>query len=1033
MHHPELSDPANARKMAQAASCPRRASSNIAGGSSSALPPSSGGASHGSNLIPSDDYKPSALVQPLPTAASSLGTQHPPPHTLNILSQSSLLPPGVPPSGAQIKKKSGFQITSVTPAQISVSTNNSITEDTESCDDLDESHTEDLSSSEILDVSLSRANDAAGPERSSSEDTLNNLHDAETPGAVSPNQPPLIPQTHGTMVNGAVHHHHPHTHHQLHSATSGNIHCASSASDQKMPSNVGGIGDNSTVGTVSVGQPLIAAAPGMSTGMASAASGTTASVKPLASNANNLNSAVPGLGGIITNSSGVALSSGLNNTNNQNVSLMRQQSSSASSAVATGTTASAVIGSSGASHVGITDIIQPSSAAPASSTQPQQTPMPAPHTTSSRFRVVKLDSTSEPFKKGRWTCTEYYDKEGPGSGSSENAPSTRTVESIRQFVPDSSEREVVGVSSVSSSISTHYSEGVPSVDVGGTSMLQQSFPPPAHMPANITKPQMHPIKKANTATPVPGSNHQQAPVNMGGLQTTTGHPSPAVPPQQLTYAQTAQLTPVQNVPGVSQQQIAYSPAPQPATAPQVAPVHVTSLSQGGTRPSDFAQSPQLIQVAASGSTQTLPHLSTTMTLTITGNGQLMSTSQPPVGNLPASVAHSATQGMLQPQQAPQMVQAPTGGVMPQLVQSTGPGVVQQPPKGPQLPTQLSVEQQTPLSSQGIGAQFIPVTSSLPTSNVPLCIKSDPQASLFQNGSKDGGAQPAVSALYATLPPLVATQLEDAQRLLIQRQSLLTLPKLATGDCASQSGTSSAPEESGGVSALTASASLLKNLPVDGEDDGECLFYYLHLHLRHLADALIQSDVQKCFKSLVVNKSYTGTKEYKLNININSNSTNLESANLSISGREQSSQSDVTDGEREKGWGNELSEFHFAPLFAETCCGWPVFSVCAALSSGASVVAIDNKIEQAMDLVKSHLMYAVREEVEVLKEQIKELIERNSQLEQENNLLKNLASPEQLAQFQAQVQSGSPPSSTQGAQQSSMPVQQLPAQNSGPSA
>ncbi|XP_016420026.1 TSC22 domain family protein 1-like isoform X5 [Sinocyclocheilus rhinocerous] len=77
------------------------------------------------------------------------------------------------------------------------------------------------------------------------------------------------------------------------------------------------------------------------------------------------------------------------------------------------------------------------------------------------------------------------------------------------------------------------------------------------------------------------------------------------------------------------------------------------------------------------------------------------------------------------------------------------------------------------------------------------------------------------------------------------------------------------------------------------------------------------------------------------------------------------------------------------------------------SSGASVVAIDNKIEQAMDLVKSHLMFAVREEVEVLKEQIKELMERNSQLEQENSVLKNLASPEQLAQFQAQVQTGSP--------------------------
>ncbi|XP_051938051.1 TSC22 domain family protein 1-like isoform X3 [Hippocampus zosterae] len=81
------------------------------------------------------------------------------------------------------------------------------------------------------------------------------------------------------------------------------------------------------------------------------------------------------------------------------------------------------------------------------------------------------------------------------------------------------------------------------------------------------------------------------------------------------------------------------------------------------------------------------------------------------------------------------------------------------------------------------------------------------------------------------------------------------------------------------------------------------------------------------------------------------------------------------------------------------------------SSGASVVAIDNKIEQAMDLVKSHLMYAVREEVEVLKEQIKELIDRNSQLEQENTLLKTLASPEQMAQFQAQVQTASPPAAS----------------------
>ncbi|XP_067272530.1 TSC22 domain family protein 2 isoform X2 [Pseudorasbora parva] len=79
------------------------------------------------------------------------------------------------------------------------------------------------------------------------------------------------------------------------------------------------------------------------------------------------------------------------------------------------------------------------------------------------------------------------------------------------------------------------------------------------------------------------------------------------------------------------------------------------------------------------------------------------------------------------------------------------------------------------------------------------------------------------------------------------------------------------------------------------------------------------------------------------------------------------------------------------------------------ASGASVVAIDNKIEQAMDLVKSHLMYAVREEVEVLKEQIKELYERNSALERENAVLKSLANTDQLSQLGSQgPQNTSPP-------------------------
>ncbi|KAM9203623.1 TSC22 domain family protein 1 isoform 5-T8 [Mergus octosetaceus] len=127
--------------------------------------------------------------------------------------------------------------------------------------------------------------------------------------------------------------------------------------------------------------------------------------------------------------------------------------------------------------------------------------------------------------------------------------------------------------------------------------------------------------------------------------------------------------------------------------------------------------------------------------------------------------------------------------------------------------------------------------------------------------------------------------------------------------------------------------------------------------------------------------------------------------------------------------------HFSISFLSSLLGTDSSSLrLDSSSSGASVVAIDNKIEQAMDLVKSHLMYAVREEVEVLKEQIKELIEKNSQLEQENTLLKTLASPEQLAQFQAQLQTGSPPSSSQS---QGTTTQQQPAQpasqGSGPSA
>jgi len=57
-----------------------------------------------------------------------------------------------------------------------------------------------------------------------------------------------------------------------------------------------------------------------------------------------------------------------------------------------------------------------------------------------------------------------------------------------------------------------------------------------------------------------------------------------------------------------------------------------------------------------------------------------------------------------------------------------------------------------------------------------------------------------------------------------------------------------------------------------------------------------------------------------------------------------------------------------------------------------------KMRCFQDLVKSHLMFAVHEEVEVLKEQIKELTYKNAQLEHENDILRGAASAEILARL-----------------------------------
>lgn len=296
---------------------------------------------------------------------SQAGSSSPVPHHQQPLSQVA---------GAQVKKKSGFQITSVTSAQINVSGNNSLADDTESYDDLDESHTEDLSS-DMLDVSVPRTMDTGVPERSSSDETLNSLHGVETPGLVSPNEPlqphpvPHGSHQHTSLVNGSVHHHYyPQQHGHHHSDSLGGGEPSLSA----LPITPVGTSSPAAVSKAGLSQPhrpllLENAKPPVGTNAASPPVGGGAAADPHQPGGGN----TPNMAAVI--------------------------SPPTAAVDIANVTAQGVGGGAGPS------------AAAASSTQTHHTQTQT--ATGSRFRVVKLDTNSEPFRKGRWTCTEYYEKE----------------------------------------------------------------------------------------------------------------------------------------------------------------------------------------------------------------------------------------------------------------------------------------------------------------------------------------------------------------------------------------------------------------------------------------------------------------------------------------------------------------------------------------------------------------------------------------------------------------------------------------------
>uniref|UniRef100_UPI0037E95C76 TSC22 domain family protein 1-like n=1 Tax=Semicossyphus pulcher TaxID=241346 RepID=UPI0037E95C76 len=695
-------------------------------------------------------------------------------------------------AGAQVKKKSGFQITSVTSAQINVSGNNSLADDTESYDDMDESHTEDLSSSDMLDVSVSRATDTGVPERSSSDETLNSLHGVDTPGLQSPNEPlqphsiPQGSQQHTNMVNGTMPHYYPQQHSQPHHHHSDSL------------------GGGEPVLPIA---PLATSSPAMKTGPSqSQRQPILDNIKPTGG---TTQPSAPIIGVAATDPQ---LQGGMNISN----------MSAVPAAAAVPPSGPAGFDNTSVSGQGGGTGPSAATAAPNTQTQPTQTQT----ATGSRFRVVKLDTNSEPFRKGRWTCTDYYEKEIPHPTTAE-APKGPEVAA-------ESEAGNAGIN-----------QGIPAVQPPHT---LQPYQPPTQ---DFTSPQamQSPPQGMAQTTPMSYVSPQEV---IGGAQIQKPlalHPTmtpqagvtqpPPVIPQQHPYVVD---------PNQTQPQGGY-PAPQ---------LHAGVMASGSVRQPDF------IQPTAPFQTQVqppLPHVTTGISITPVPGV----TAQPAVG-IAQQLSH---QGQVGP---------PAQGTF------TG------------QPHTLPAHQQQQI--QPPSTATVPVAPLHGNPYMPLTAVLQPLL--------------APGATFTHVPgggsSIKTSHLEDAQRLLLQHQGLLSLPRLgaAGGEGAAEVGIAAGTLAHMGMSAeasafMVAAAAGLRTQHAEGEEDS---------------------------------------------------------------------------------------------------------------SSGASVVAIDNKIEQAMDLVKSHLMYAVREEVEVLKEQIKELIERNTQLEQENNLLKNLASPEQMAQFQAQVQTGSPTGTTQ---------------------
>ncbi|XP_027247452.1 TSC22 domain family protein 2 isoform X2 [Cricetulus griseus] len=597
------------------------------------------------------------------------------------------------------------------------------------------------------------------------------------------------------------------------------------------------------------------------------------------------------------------------------------------------------------------------------------TPSQPPATCSSRFRVIKLDHGSgEPYRRGRWTCMEYYERDSDSSVLTRSGDCIRHSNTLEQtaerdsglgatggsvVVVVASMQGAHGLDSGTDSSLTAVSQLPPSEKMSQPTLAQpQSFsvgqpqpPPPVGGAVAPSSASLPPFPGAATG-PQPMTATAQ-PTQLQGAVAGGALPGPVgqgLPPTNVNLSQPVALA-TQPGPAVGSslpqhpQQFAY---PQP----QIPPGHLLPVQPSGQseylQPHVALQPPSPAQPlttsagVTSASVASFP-LGSGQSVSSLGTQMMGASSQPieavapgPVPGVqaapcqPAGVAPAAIGGVVQPGSTqPQSVQPPP--------QMGGSGQLSAVPGGPH-----TVVPGVPNVPAAVPAPSVPSvpTTSVTMPNVPAPLGQSQQLSSHTPVSRSS------SVIQQVGPPLAQ-------------------------------GTHSAPTS---LPQSDLSQFQTPTQPLVGQVDDT----------RRKSEPLPQPPLSLIAENKpVVKPPVADALANPLQLTpMNSLATSVFSIAIPV------------DGDEDRNPSTAFYQAFHLNTFQESKSLWDS-------ASGGGVVAIDNKIEQAMDLVKSHLMYAVREEVEVLKEQIKELVERNSLLERENALLKSLSNNDQLSQLPAQ--------------------------------